>query len=177
MTRILATLVLVVTLAGCAAIPRLSASDADRVKRGQCAVLFMDDVEQINYLQDKYYVLAVTQEGSTSVYKGIWNSSKALSAVNAEEFSKLGLQAKSAYELLGEQEVERLTQEDRVRYTLHARQQTGGKTAPAATIAAQLRQALLDKGQDCLIWASWSGYGCRRTTPATITTSTSERRI
>jgi hypothetical protein len=159
MTRILAAFTVLLVLTGCATVPKLSTSDADRVKGGKSTVLFMDDVEQINYLQDKYYVLAVTQEGSTSVYKGLWNSSKDLSAVHADEFSKLGLQAKSAFELLGEQDIARLTQEDKIRYTVQPRQTGGGPAAPAAkTITPQLRQALLDKGQDYLIWGSWSGY-------------------
>lgn len=159
MTRILAALGMVFVLAGCATMPKLTADEADRVTGGKTAVLFVDDVEQINYLQDKYYVLAVTQEGSTSVYKGIWNSSKDLSAVHADEFSKLGLKAKSAYEILGEQNVPRLTLNDRIRYTVRATPPVGAAAAnPVQTITPELRQALLDKGQDYLIWASWSGY-------------------
>lgn len=159
MTRVFAAFGLVLMLAGCATVPKLSASDADRVQGGRSAVLFVDDVAQINYLQDKYYVLAVTQEGSTSVYKGIWDSSKDLSAVNADEFSKLGLKAKSAYEIFSEQDLTRLIQQDRNRFTVQSKPPVGGAAAPAAQgLAPELRQALLDKGQDYLIWASWSGY-------------------
>lgn len=157
MRRILAVIAGLLMLSGCATVPKLSASDADRVKSGKTAILFVDDVEQINYLQDKYYVLAVTQEGSTSVYKGIWNSSKELSAVHADEFSKLGLKATSAYDLLVEEDLARLTQHDRQRYTIRAAQPDNG-AASADAVASELRQALLDKGQDYLIWSSWSGY-------------------
>lgn len=158
MTRVFAAFGLLLVLAGCATLPHLSASDADRVKDGKSAVLFVDDVEQINYLQDKYYVLAVTQEGSTSLYKGIWNSSRDLSAIHADEFSKLGLKARSAYELFGAQDLERLTQEDRGRYTMRPKQPAGAAADPGQAITPELRQALLDKDQDYLIWASWSGY-------------------
>lgn len=159
MTRIFTTFGLLLMLVGCATVPKLSAGDADRVQSGRSTVLFVDDIEQINYLQDKYYVLAVTQEGSTSVYKGIWNSSKALSAVNADEFSKLGLKATSAYELFSEPDLARLSQEDRNRFTVRPKPPAAGGTAPQAqSVTPELRQALLDKGQDYLIWASWSGY-------------------
>jgi hypothetical protein len=154
MKRILAAFGLLVMLAGCATIPRLSADDATRVNGGSTAVLFVDDVEQINYLQDKYYVLAVTQEGSTSVYKGIWDSSKEISEVHADEFSKLGLKAKSAYDLLGAQEIARLAAGDMSRYSVQPKQQPAASGAPAEPVSPQLRQALLDKGQDYLIWGS-----------------------
>lgn len=157
MKRILAAIAVLLILSGCATVPKLSESDADRLKSGKSAILFVDDVEQINYLQDKYYVLAVTQEGSTSVYKGIWNSSKDLSAVHADEFSKLGLKATSAYDLLAEQDLARLTQRDRQRYTIRAPQAGSGATS-ADAVSSELRQALLDKGQEFLIWTSWSGY-------------------
>jgi len=159
MKRIFVAFGLLLLLAGCATVPKLSAGDADRMQAGRSTVLFVDDVEQINYLQDKYYVLAVTQEGSTSVYKGIWNSSDTLSAVNADEFSKLGLKATSAYKLFSEPDLARLTQEDRYRFTMRPKPPaTGGTTPQAQSVTPQLRQALLDKGQDYLIWASWSGY-------------------
>jgi hypothetical protein len=152
MKRILTALSLLIVLAGCASVPPLSASDAERVKSGKTAVLFTDGVQQINYLQDKYYVLAVTQEGSTSVYKGIWNSGKDLSAIHADEFSKLGLKAKSAYEFFGEQDLERFIQQDRDAAAARPK----GATDP--TLSPQLRQALLDKNQDYLIRVTWSGY-------------------
>jgi hypothetical protein len=152
MTRLFAALGLLLLLAGCAGVPRISASDAERMQGGRTAVLFVDDAQQINYLQDKYYVLAVTQEGSTSVYKGIWNSGKDLSAIHADEFSKLGLKAKSAYDLIGAQDLERFVQEDRD--TDAARPK--GDAVP--TLAPQLRQALLDRNQDYLIRVSWTGY-------------------
>ena len=151
MKRILVALVLLTALAGCASVQRLSAPDAARVKNGKTAVLFEDDVQEINYRQDKYYVLAVTQEGSTSVYKGIWNSGKDLSAIHAEEFSKLGLKAKSAYELIGERDLERFVEQE-----IAAAAAAKGDTVP--TLDPQLRQALLDKNQDYLIRVSWSGY-------------------
>jgi hypothetical protein len=152
MKRIFAALALLTVLAGCASVQRLSAPDAARVKNGKTAVLFVDDVQQINYRQDKYYVLAVTQEGSTSIYKGIWNSGKELSAIHAEEFSKLGLKARSAYELISERDLERLAQQD----SDAAAAQPKGATDP--TLSPQLRQALLDKNQDYLIRVSWTGY-------------------
>jgi len=170
MTRLLTAFGLLLMLSGCATLPHLSSSDADRVKNGKSVVLFVDDAQQINYLQDKYYVLAVTQEGSTSVYKGIWDSGKDLSALNADEFSKLGLKTRSAYELFSGQDIERLLQEQRDRSTTQPQQQPAGSSGPAQasvshaaaaadqTITPQLRQALLDKGQDYLIWATWSGY-------------------
>jgi hypothetical protein len=153
MKRVFAAFALLLMLAGCASIPRLSASDAERVTNGKTVVLFVDDAQQINYLQDKYYVLAVTQEGATSAYKGIWNSGKDLSALHADEFSKLGLKAKSAYELFGEQTVAQFVQQDR---DALAAQPKGA--APDPALNPQLRQALLDKGQDYLIRISWTGY-------------------
>jgi hypothetical protein len=151
MKRILVALALLTALAGCASVQRLSAPDAARVKNGKTAVLFVDEVQEINYRQDKYYVLAVTQEGSTSVYKGIWNSGKDLSAIHAEEFSRMGLKVKSAYELIGERDLERFVQQE-----VAAAAAAKGGTVP--TLDPQLRQALLDKNQDYLIRVSWSGY-------------------
>jgi hypothetical protein len=152
MTRLFTAFGLLLMLAGCATLPHLSASDADRVKNGKSVVLFVDNAQQISYLQDKYYVLAVTQEGSTSVYKGIWDSGKDLSALHAAEFAKLGLRARSAYEIFSEQDLERLTQEDNDG-SVQPKQ-----PGPSEAMAPQLRQALLDKGQDYLIWATWGGY-------------------
>ena len=53
MKKILAAVAVLLILSGCATVPKLSASDADRLKSGKSAILFVDDVEQINYLQDK----------------------------------------------------------------------------------------------------------------------------
>jgi len=166
MSRLLTAFGLLLILTGCATIPHLTASDADRVKSGKSVVLFVDNAQQINYLQDKYYVLAVTQEGSTSLYKGIWDSGKDLSALHADEFSKLGLKTRSAYELFSEQDIAHLTQaEDRPALQqpggsgpLAALASAGSAANPGQAISPELRQALLDKGQDYLIWASWSGY-------------------
>lgn len=124
------------------------------MKTGKTTVLFQDEAQQINYLQDKYYVLAVTQEGSTSLYKGIWNSNKDLSALHADELAKLGLRAHSAYELFSEKDVARMLQEE----TELRLAQPKGTPAADQTISPLLRQSLLDKGQDYLIWATWSGY-------------------
>jgi hypothetical protein len=179
MTRLLTAVWLLLVLAGCATLPPMSASDADRMKTGKTTVLFDDEIQQINYLQDKYYVLAVTQEGSTSVYKGIWNSNKDLSALHVDELSKLGLRARSAYELFSEQDVERMLQEDRdlrlvqPKGTPVSTSTSGNTDKPARssglvsanmpvsaeqTISPLLRQSLLDKGQEYLIWATWTGY-------------------
>jgi len=159
MTRILAAITVLFLLTGCAAtLPKVSASDGARVKQGKSAVLFLDDVEQINYLQDKYYVLAVTQEGSNSVYRGLWDSSKQLSSISAEELAKIGIPSTSVYDLLAGPEVTRLTEADKTRFTFMPRAPGTGKAPRVTSVSPELRQALLDKGQKHLIWVSWTGY-------------------
>ena len=185
MSRLLIAFGLLLTLAGCTTLPPLSSSDGDRMKTGKTTVLFDDEIQQINYLQDKYYVLAVTQEGSTSVYKGIWNSNKDLSNLHADELAKLGLRARSAYELFSDKDIERMLDEDRALRTVQSKSPAPapteaktdssltpkpgtvlGQNAAAheaagnaeQTLTPLLRQSLLDKGQDYLIWATWTGY-------------------
>lgn len=155
--RILAAYAIVLVLSGCAGISPLSDQGADGVKKGKAVVLFSDDVGQINYLEDMYYVLAVTQEASNSVYRSLWDSGKDLSALTTSEFGKLGLNAVSGYDALTEEEIQRLDSE-RAKFAFQPQQQFDKATSVPPAISDSLKDLLTTKGNDYLIWANWSGF-------------------
>jgi hypothetical protein len=119
--------------------------------------MFNDDVEQINYVQDKYYVLAVTQVASNSIYSGIWDSSAALSRVNAEEFRKYGVNAKSIHDILPAGDIAKLTAYEREKYSYKPKPKTDESTVGQPAVSETLREQLISKGEDYLIFVAWSG--------------------
>lgn len=147
-------------LTGCASLPKpMTADVATQLKQGKTAVLFYDDIGQINYLEDKYFVLGVAQVASNSAYTGIWNGGPELSQVHAEQFGKLGLQAQSAYNLLPATVIEESTANERSVFTLKPPAKGQKKKTKADwQLSPQLRDALIAQGQDSLVWVSWSGF-------------------
>ena len=149
-------------LGGCASLPKpLTADVASKIKQGNTAVLFYDDMGEIKYLEDKYYVLGVAQVASNSAYGGIWSSNPELSQLHTEQFSKLGLKTQSAYALLSSSDIENNSAADRALYTFKPPEKSKVKPAASpgqAALTPQLRDALLAQGQDSLIWVAWSGF-------------------
>lgn len=139
-------------LSACVTAP-MSPESARTLKSGKSAVAFYDVAERVNYIEDVYLVLGVAQVASESVYSGIWNSNKDLSALHAEELTKIGVQARSIYEALSEAEIAEFTAMQKGFYALNARQDSS-----AIQLKPLYRDLLLQKGFDYLFWLNWPGY-------------------
>jgi hypothetical protein len=151
-------------LGGRASTPQpLTADVVSKIKQGNTAVLFHDDIGEIKYLEDQCYILAVAQIASNVVYADVWSSNSELSQLHAEQFSNLGLKAQSAYTLLPSSHIEENSATDRARYTLKRPEKSNDKSAKSSALVRpvaltpQLRDALLAQGQDSVIWVAWSG--------------------
>jgi hypothetical protein len=121
----------------------LTPATASTWMQGKSALFFADDVKQIGYVKDNYYVLGVSESSTKGAYGGLWEASLPLSAVNAEEFSKLGADTVSLYDLLPAEEIPRLV---------------ASATPPNGSVPEELRAALLAKGRSHLIWVNWDGF-------------------
>jgi hypothetical protein len=153
---------LVLLLTACAPFHPMTSDVSSRIKQGKTAVLFYDDIGEIKYVEDKYLVLAVTQVASNSTYQGLWSPNADLSEAHAAGFKTLGLDAQSAYTLLTPAFIEENTAAERELYTLKPRDKSKPAPAPPAkgapAVSPKLRAALLEKGQDALVWVAWSGF-------------------
>jgi hypothetical protein len=144
--------------AGCVTSSPLTQADVQTVKNSPTAVLFSDENGQIDYIEDHYYVLAVTQTASNSIYSGVWDSGKAMSTVVAEEFGKLGVKTMSVYDLLQGQDVAALKGSAGAKFAFgpdRATPKKEGTVGPA--VSPELRDALTASGHNYLIWSTWSG--------------------
>jgi hypothetical protein len=137
---------------------RLTPAAASSWMQGQSAVFFCDDVEQISYAKDSYFVLGFSESSTTGAYGGLWEASQPLSAINAEEFSKLGVDTVSLYDVLPAEEIPRLVAAEKSRYSLVAKQQDKSATPANGSVSEELRAALLAKGRQYLIWVNWDGF-------------------
>jgi hypothetical protein len=142
-------------LGGCGTVVKPAASDMDAVRQGRTAILFVDEPQQINYLEDHYLLLAVTTTTTASVYRGIWDSNTELSSVFASEYEQAGLHSHSVYDVLPSGDVARLLG------SLTSKQRPGGEADAAGikddALPAIARDALVAQNQDYLIWLTWSG--------------------
>jgi hypothetical protein len=147
-------------VSGCVTVQPMSSDTADSLKKGKAAVAFFDGAERINYLEDKYYVLAVAKVGSSSTYKGFWNASKDLTTLHTSEMSRAGLQVASIYDVLSETELATYQSMQQDMYALYQRREQSNNSEgdPAGLVKPELRDALLKKGIDHLIWVTWQGY-------------------
>jgi hypothetical protein len=159
MVRIVAVLACALALVGCASVAPMKPEAATVVKNGTTAVVFYDGVEQINYIEDKYFVLGVAQVASNSVYQGLWDSNRMLTALHAEELGKIGINARSVYDLYADGE---RTEADALFKEMNASLQPmktkKGEKSVVPQVPARLREQLLAKGCDHLMWISWNGY-------------------
>jgi hypothetical protein len=136
---------------------RLTPAAASAWMQGQSALFFSDDIEKISYAKDSYYVIGVAESSTTGAYGGLWEASQPLSAINAEEFSKLGVDSVSLYDLLPAQEIPRLIAAEKSRYSL-AKKKDKSATLANGSVSEELRAALLAKGRRYLIWVNWDGF-------------------
>lgn len=159
MQRIFIVLVMVV-LGGCASVPPLAQDEVSKIMQGKTAVIFSDDIQQINYLEDKYFVLGVAQVASNSAYKDIWNSNELLSSVHSQGLARAGLHTESVYELMPAETILELTKSERERYTLIPKKASKEQkvTQTEAPLTPSFRDALLAKGKDYLVWIGWGGF-------------------
>ncbi len=142
-------------LAACASVSPMAPDSARDMKTGKVVVAFFDGVEQINYREDVYLVLGVAQVASNSVYGGFWDSSKEISAMHTSEFAKLGVRATSLYDIVTESERAELATIQKEMYSLYS---GPTKVQDESLLKPRFRDLLLGKGNDYLVWATWSGY-------------------
>ena len=143
-----------ILLSGCASVPPMPTDAAGNIKNSKSVVSFFDVTERINYIEDVYLVLGVAQVTSNSVYSGIWNSNKDLSAVHSEELSKIGVRASSLYDVLSDKEISEITAIQKEMLTLNS----PGVDKSELKLNPRYRDILLNKGFNHLFWLTWSGY-------------------
>jgi hypothetical protein len=142
---------------GCASVAPIKPESAAAVRNGATAVVFYDAREQINYIEDKYFVLGVAQVASNSAYRGLWDSNRELSALHADELRKTGLKARSIYDILSEAEITEAAASIKVMYEdLYAAIRDKKPLTPS--VPAVVSEMLLANGYDHLMCINWSGY-------------------
>jgi hypothetical protein len=160
--RVLMGCLLALLLTACAATKPMTSDVTQRLKQGKTAVLFYDDIGEIKYVEDKYLVLAVAQVASNSTYTGVWSPNAELSEQHAAGLNGMGLNAQSAYKSLPAAFIEENSAAERELYTLKPRDKSkpAPKAPPAGSpaITPKLRDALLEKGHDSLVWVAWTGF-------------------
>lgn len=147
----------VFVFAGCATVAPMKPEAASQFKTGKVAVSFFDPFEQINYIEDKYFVLGVAQVASNSTYSGLWNSNLDLSKLHTEELNKLGVPATSIYDIFTDSEMTQVNAELKQMYPVPQKGQKAKKSTPPV-VTPQLSEMLRAKGYDRLIAVSWGGY-------------------
>lgn len=146
-------------LSGCASVQPMSTTSLSEFKNGKSAVAFFDGVEGITFIEDKYLVLGVVQVASNSVYQGFWDSNKDISALHAAEFSNIGVRAQSLYDVLTENEKPEFIAIQKEMYVAASVDNNrDNKNELSLFLNPKLRERLLEKGYDYLIWMTWSGY-------------------
>lgn len=159
MYRYLVSVFVFALMCGCSTIQPISAVSTNELKSGKSSVALYDDAERINFLEDKYLVLAVAQVASNSEYQGMWDGSKDISALHATEFSRIGVPAHSIYDNLTESgKAELKAMQKEMHAALVAEKVVENRKELSPYLNPQLRQRLLDNGDDYLIWMTWSGY-------------------
>jgi hypothetical protein len=160
------------TVAACLIIPitgfpaakehKLDPASAERWKNGKSVVYFSDDVGQIGYTKDNYFVLGVSRQGTEGAYNGLWDSNRQLSAINAEELSKLGIDATSLFDMPGGSELQPLVAAQAPQYAIT---QEPSSPRPELSVnggvSEDLRTALLAQGRHFLVWVNWNGFKLR----------------
>lgn len=126
------------------------------MRQDATAVLFTDDVGVIRFIGGWYNVPASWRPDDSVRYSGQWDAGPALTAIHANELSKLGFHASSIYEILPASTVSSLTAPGR---------DTRGKNYEnMPVLSPDLASALQAKGQRYLFWVTWSGLEYFHTT-------------
>jgi hypothetical protein len=98
---------IVLLISGCTVAP-ISSTHSESIKNEKTAVVFNDMHKLINYVEDHYWVLGVSQTSSQSKYEGIWDSNFELEILHSEKFNTLGLKADAITQLLNQELLEAL---------------------------------------------------------------------
>lgn len=163
MSRFILSLCCTLFLAACVSVPQpLSPDVAERIKKGKSLSFFLDEAEQIHYTSDVYMVLAVAKVATDTTYKGIWNSSKELSTLHAQELSKIGVRTKSLYDVITDAEFsafmlgqQALTNRSEKQVKSDNDAQPMVSRLPSLSslrLQPQFRQLLTNEGFDYLFW-------------------------
>lgn len=165
--RLIVSLAVITLFTACATItPPLTDDKTKNLRNGKSVVIFSDPNHQINYLEDIYMVLAVSQEASTSSYNGIWNSEKDLAAIHTEELSKIGLDVTSIHDSMSSTDITEFKPLLDELDSLSKSQSSGGfgfnksgdtENGVHKKINNKLRLKLKEKGYDYLFWISSPG--------------------
>jgi hypothetical protein len=159
--RMLMGCLLALLLTACVTNKPMTPDVASRLKQGKTAVLFYDNIGEIKYLEDKYLVLAVAQVASNSTYQGLWSPNVDLSEAHAAGLKTLGMNAQSAYTLLPAAYIDENAATERELYAFKRPGESKPPLTPrpkGSAISPKLRDALMEKGQDTLVWVAWSGF-------------------
>jgi len=125
----------------------------DTLRQGTTAIAFFDKSEKIRYIEDVYRVLAITQNGSSSSYKGVWNSNTMITDAHVKGFRGYGVHSKSIFKVLGKNDLKNLKADKKRIFT-------GTHAAEGVThkLSENVRRALLKKKIENLVLFDWHGF-------------------
>jgi len=151
--RLLAIVGLLSLTACVGTIQPMTKQQADTLRQGTTAIAFFDKSKKINYLEDVYRVLAITQNGSSSSYKGVWDSNTMITDAHVKGFRGYGVNAKSAFKVLGKNDLVKIEADNKRIFT-------GAHAAEGVThkLDASVRKALLKNKIENLILFDWHGF-------------------
>lgn len=141
-------------LSGCvSSLMPMTKQEADNLRQGTTAVAFFDKSLKINYVEDVYRVLAITQNGSSSSYRGIWNSDAMITDAHVKGFRGYGVNAKSAFKILNKKDIMTLQRDKQAIFT-------GSHAAEGVThkLNKDVRSILLKKKIENLVLFDWHGF-------------------
>lgn len=141
----------VALLGGCATEESIVMPETFRsaMRQQPTAVLFTDDVGEIRYIWGRHNTVGANRPDRTAPYQDQWDAGPAITAVHAQELTKLGFQTKSIYEVL--------TARDASDFTSTGREQRARNYENVPILTRELRDALLSRGERYLFWVTWSG--------------------
>jgi len=143
-----------ISLTACVStIQPMSKQQSDTLRQGTTAIAFFDKSGKINYVEDVYRVLAITQNGSSSSYKGVWDSNSMITDAHVKGFRGYGVNAKSAFKFLKKNDLA-ILKADKQRIF------TGAHAAEGVThkLSDKVRKALLKNKIENLILFDWHGF-------------------
>jgi hypothetical protein len=119
------------------------------IQQQAVAVLFTDDVGEIRYISGRFNTTGVNRPDHAVGYDDVWDAGPTITAVHSQELAKLGIRAKSVYEMLEPGEIGHLT--------TPGRENRAKNYENVPLVTSELAQELHRKGQRYLLWVTWSG--------------------
>ena len=149
-------------LSACASInaPPMKSGEINSIKSGKAAVMFYDIAGRITYMEDTFMLLAVTTSTTHATYKGFLDINKEMSTFHANNLKSYGVNAESAYKIFSKSEAKYLDTKQAAMFTRYdvAYDDDSKAKKNSKLVDADLRNQLIKKGYDYLVWVPFRGY-------------------